>query len=148
VRALFSTPDIAPTLIDAAGLPVPGEMEGRSLMPVVRDARAEWRDDLLVQISETETGRALRTHRRKYGVTAAYDHAAPAAAYREACLYDLDADPWEMVNLVGMEPFDAVVAGLRARLLGWIARVEDGATPEIVPAPRQVAASSGSTSGC
>ena len=56
-------------------------------------------------------------------MTAAYDHAAPAAAYREAALYDLDPDPWEILNLVGMEPFDAVAAGLRTRLLGWIARV-------------------------
>lgn len=135
VRALFSTPDIAPTLIDAAGLPVPAEMEGRSLLPVVRDARAEWRDDVFFQISETETGRALRTERWKYGVTAEYDHAAPSAAtYREAWLYDLEADPWEMVNLAGMDTFEGVAADLRARLLGWIERIE-GEVPEILPAP-------------
>lgn len=137
VRALFSTPDIAPTLIDAAGLEVPAAMEGRSILPVVRDARADWRDDLLIQISETETGRALRTQRWKYGVTADYDHAAPgAASYREAWLYDLEADPWEMVNLIGMDAFEPVVADLRARLLDWIRRIE-GVRPEIVPAPAQ-----------
>lgn len=137
VPALFATPDIAPTLIDAAGLEVPAEMEGRSLMPVVRDARADWRDDVFFQISETETGRALRTHRWKYGVTADYRHEAPdAVAYTEAYLYDLDADPWEMVNLIGMESFAPIVADLRARLLAWIGHIE-GATPEILPAPEQ-----------
>jgi len=138
VRALFSTPDIAPTLIDAAGLEVPPAMEGRSLMPVVRDARAPWRDDVFFQISETETGRALRTHRWKYGVTAEYDHDAPAAtSYREAYLYDLEADPYEMVNLAGMAAFAEVAADLRVRLLRWIARIEDGQVPEIVPAPER-----------
>lgn len=137
VRALFTTPDIAPTLIDAAGLPVPEEMQGRSLMPVIRDARADWRDDVFFQISETETGRALRTRRWKYGVTADYDHDAPAAArYAEAYLYDLDADPWEMVNLAGMDAFDTVSADLKARLLAWILTIE-GETPEITPAPRR-----------
>lgn len=136
VRALFSTPDIAPTLIDAAGLEVPTTMEGRSLMPVVRDARAAWRDDLFFQISETETGRALRTHRWKYGVTAAYDHDRPRAdSYREAYLYDLDSDPYEMVNLIGMNAFNDVVEDLRRRLMDWIARIEEAHVPTIVPAP-------------
>ena len=39
VRALFSAVDVAPTLIDAAGLAVPDGMTGQSIMPVVRDAR-------------------------------------------------------------------------------------------------------------
>ena len=32
--------DIAPTLLDAAGMPVPDSMKGRSLMPLLRDAEA------------------------------------------------------------------------------------------------------------
>lgn len=137
VKALFSTPDIAPTLIDAAGLAVPAGMTGSSLMPMVRDARNTWRQDVFFQISESETGRALRTHRWKYGITADYDHNSPdAEAYQEVYLYDLDADPYEMVNLIGMAPFDTVVADLRARLLGWIDRIE-GKQPEIIPAPMQ-----------
>lgn len=137
VQALFSTPDIAPTLIDAAGLDVPDTMTGQSALPVIRDARNQWRDDVFFQISESEAGRAIRTHRWKYGVTADYDHDSPdAPSYREAYLYDLDADPYEMVNLIGMKPFATVIDDLRARLLGWIARIE-GKTPEIVAAPDQ-----------
>ena len=133
VRALFSTPDIAPTLIDAAGLDVPQSMTGRSILPVVRDARAAWREDVFFQISETETGRALRTHRWKYGVTSAYDEDfARSDTYREAYLYDLDADPWEMVNLIGMPAFREAADRLKTRLLAWIAEVEDGHAPEIL----------------
>jgi arylsulfatase A-like enzyme len=138
VRALFQTLDVAPTLIDAAGLEVPKAMSGRSILPVVRDARAPWRDDIFIQISESETGRALRTHRWKYAVTAPYDRdRASAASYREAYLYDLDADPYEMVNLIGMEVFRETCDRLKSRLLDWIARIEDGASPEIVNAATQ-----------
>jgi arylsulfatase A-like enzyme len=132
VRALFSTVDVMPTLIDAAGLEVPDGLSGRSIMPVVRDARAAWRDDIFFQISETETGRALRTHRWKYGVTSEYqEDAARSDVYRESYLYDLDSDPYEMVNLVGMTAFREVADDLKQRLRRWIAEVEDGHAPEI-----------------
>ncbi|ANG63478.1 arylsulfatase [Marinobacterium aestuarii] len=132
VRGLFGTVDVAPTLIDAAGLEVPNSMVGKSVLPLVRDARAPWRQDLFFQISETETGRALRTHRWKYGVTSDYDrHHAGAEIYRESYLYDLDTDPYELVNLIGMAPFRELADQLKERLLAWIAEVEDGSRPVI-----------------
>lgn len=138
VRALFSTVDVMPTLLDAAGLEVPDGLAGTSIMPVVRDARNPWRDDLFFQISETETGRALRTHRWKYGVTSEYQDTAPRSdIYRESYLYDLEADPYEMVNLVGMTVFRGVADDLKARLLKWIAEIEGGHAPEILNAPER-----------
>lgn len=135
IRALFSTVDIAPTLIDAAGIGVPEHMSGRSLMPLVRDARAPWREDVFFQISETETGRAVRTKRWKYGVTADYDAALDhAETYREVFLYDLESDPYEMVNLIGMEVFRPVCDDLKARLLEWIGEIEQR-RPQISEAP-------------
>ena len=142
VRALFSTVDVAPTLLDAVGIPVPAEMAGSSIMPVIRDHRAPWRRDVFFQISETETGRALRTHRWKYGVTSQYNEDLPSSnIYRESYLYDLDNDPYEMVNLIGLTSFREVADDLKARLLDWIDRIEDGQKPEICDAkpryPRQ-----------
>lgn len=86
---------------------------------MVRDARAPWRgEDLFFQISETETGRALRTHRWKYGVTSEYHEDAPRSdVYREGYLYDLRSDPYEMVNLAGMRVFRELCDQLKARLL-------------------------------
>ena len=135
VRALFSTIDIAPTLLDAAGIAVPASMEGKSILPVVRDKTAPWRSEAFIQLSESQTGRALRTQRWKYSVTAAYDHhRASAERYAEDCLYDLDNDPYELVNLAGMAPFRAVADDLKAKLLDQIGRVE-GECPTIADAP-------------
>lgn len=131
VSALFSTVDVAPTLLGGAGIDVPESMMGRSILPVVRDARAPWRDDVFFQISETETGRGVRTKRWKYAVTAPYDeNRQDAEVYREVYLYDLDNDPYELVNLAGMSTFRPVADEMRDRLLGWIDRVE-GKRPTI-----------------
>lgn len=135
VRKLVNTTDIAPTLIDAAGLEVPETMQGRSILPLLRDPRSEWREESFVQISETETGRAIRTDRWKYGVSAAYSPDQEAAdTYEEVFLYDLDSDPYELVNLIGMPAFAEVVADLKTRLLAWIARIENRA-PTVIAHP-------------
>jgi hypothetical protein len=68
-------------------------MTGTSILPVVRDHRAPWRQDVFFQIFETESGRALRTHRWKYGGTSEYDQDLPRSnVYRESYLYDLEND--------------------------------------------------------
>jgi N-sulfoglucosamine sulfohydrolase len=48
-EALVSTIDILPTILDAAGLPAPSPMHGRSLRSVLADPRAPWRDYLVTE---------------------------------------------------------------------------------------------------
>ncbi len=137
VRKLVSLIDLPPTLLDAAGIGVPNNMQGRSLMPVLNRTDDTWPDDVFVQISEAETGRAIRTARWKYAVTAADADAwqqPHAERYTEAHLYDLDADPYELENLVGVEAFAGVCDELRGRLLARI-RAAGEAEPVIEPAP-------------
>ncbi|MEU7740762.1 sulfatase-like hydrolase/transferase [Nonomuraea sp. NPDC049158] len=128
--------DLPPTLLDAAGLPVPENMQGRSFLPLLSDARAPWPDEVFFQVSESEVGRGIRTSRWKYYVVAedADPVASPASAhYREQALYDLDSDPHELVNLAGHRSHLEVAAGLRARLLRRIVAAGE-AEPVIEPA--------------
>ncbi len=138
VRQLTSLIDLPRTLLDAAGLTPPPAMRGRSVLPLLTDpaARKTWPDDLFVQVSESQVGRALRTARWKYGVFApgADGNTQPSAAsYQEQYLYDLRADRYELVNLAGSRAHDSVAARLRRRLLRHLAAVE-GSEPTIVPA--------------
>ena len=141
VRELVSLVDLPPTLLDAAGLPVPPEMQGRSILPLLRGERAGWPDDVFVQISESQIGRAVRTRRWKYSVVAPGkdgNSAAGSDAYAEDYLYDLQADPHELVNLIGFESHGAVADALRERLLRRMVAAGEEA-PTIVAAPPQPA---------
>ena len=120
MQELVSLVDLPPTLVEAAGLEVPSSMQGRSILPLVRGRREGWPEEVFVQISESQVGRAVRTRRWKYGVEAPGQKGGevPAAsAYREQFLYDLQADPYELENLIELESHQEVAAVMRQRLL-------------------------------
>jgi arylsulfatase A-like enzyme len=137
VEQLVSLVDLPPTLLDAAGLPIPATMEGRPLLPLLNGQDAEWPEEVFIQISESQVGRAIRTRRWKYGVNAPDKHGwqdAGSDHYEEQYLYDLASDPYELQNLVGQEALAEVAADLRARLIARMVAAGE-ATPTIAPAP-------------
>ena len=133
---LVSLIDLPPTILDAAGLPVPETMEGRSIKPLVRREITDWPEEVFVQISESQVGRAIRTHRWKYAVTAPEKDGGKdsnSESYTEVELYDLECDPYELTNLIGLESHREVTQTLRERLVRRM--VAAGETePTIVPA--------------
>jgi arylsulfatase A-like enzyme len=137
LRQLVSLIDLPPTLLDAAGIPVPSHMQGRSLLPLLRGERAEWPEEVFIQISESQIGRALRTARWKYSVVApgVNGNSAPGAErYVEEYFYDLEADPHELTNLVQQAAYSAIKAHLRERLLArMVAAGETAPTIETAP---------------
>ena len=131
VTAPVTTVDLPPTLLDAAGLEVPASMQGRSVLPLLRGAPpGAWPSEAFVQISESQVGRAVRTPRWLYAVTApeADGWSDPSAArYAEDCLYDLRADPDQLTNLIHSAAHREVAAALRERL---IRRMVEAGEPE------------------
>src|SRR5262249_44561787 len=57
VPELVSQVDLAPTLLEAAGVTVPASMQGRSYLPLL-DRKTDWRNEVFIQISESMVGRA------------------------------------------------------------------------------------------
>jgi arylsulfatase A-like enzyme len=113
-------------------------MDGASLLPLVRGEPDDRPDDVLVQISESQVGRALRTPRWKYAAVApgADGWTTPAAdRYVDSHLYDLEADPHELRNLVDSPAHREVLAQLRARLVERI--VEAGEARPVIEQPRE-----------
>ncbi|MBC7234811.1 MAG: sulfatase-like hydrolase/transferase, partial [Chloroflexi bacterium] len=120
VDELVSLIDVPPTLLEVAGIEPPREFHGHSLMPLVRGEKVNWPQEVFVQISEAQVGRALRTKRWKYGVDAPdrdgrRDPDSPV--YVEQYLYDLEADPHERNNLVGDPRYRQVADELAERLV-------------------------------
>ncbi|HUT33104.1 MAG TPA: sulfatase-like hydrolase/transferase [Planctomycetota bacterium] len=122
---LILNADIAPTLLDLAGLPIPENMHGRSLVPLLKGQAEGWRKSVLYEAIKPELGSwpilAVRTSRWKYIQT--FKPPRPdTLAFEE--LYDLENDPGEMRNLAAAAEHKAVLEDLKAQLASLVERVK------------------------
>lgn len=138
IQPLVSLIDLPPTMLDAAGIPVPANMQGRSILPLLRGQRADWPAEVFVQISESQVARAVRTRRWKYSVIAPDKQGVTdmnSDRYTEEFLYDLQSDPDELANLIDFESHRPVADVMRQRLLRRMEQAGE-TVPTIAPPPR------------
>jgi arylsulfatase A-like enzyme len=109
--------DIAPTLLELAGISVPQNMQGRSMVRLARGEDTGWRKDWLYEYYEYPESQRVRPHR---GVrTERHKMIHYYTAPEEFELYDLGNDPGETQNLHG----DPNYASLEKELLARIAEL-------------------------
>jgi arylsulfatase A-like enzyme len=108
--------DLAPTLLELAGLEPSASMQGQSLAPLVHGDSRPWRTDFFYEhlfehprIPRTE---GVRTEDWKY---IRYVDAEPAIEE----LYDLRRDPQELDNLAGRSEWEPVLERLRRSWEEW-----------------------------
>lgn len=142
ISELVSLIDIAPTLLDIAGIKIPSHMQGLSMVNLVKGNNGfgnnfNWRDEVFIQISEECVGRAVRTKRWKYSVSAPDKDGfkeSNSNIYKEEFLYDLKADPYELTNLIGWKAYRSVSKVMKDRLCKNIEKIE-GERPKIIESP-------------
>lgn len=130
-KRMVSLMDIPSTLLNAAGIAVPGDFCGAPLQA----ANAQnWTDSVYMQISESHTGRAVRTERYLYAVGApGATYSQPYAdEYMETYLYDNERDPYQRVNLVRDPAYAQVRDEMRTRML---AHMKAAGEPDAVIRP-------------
>jgi len=119
--------DIPVTIMKLAGLTPPEDVFGFDLSEYANDENAKIRDDVFIQISEIEVGRAIRTDRYKMHVTSC-DGSGPlnahAVKYKYVYLYDLEKDPGEHLNLIDNPVYKGVIKDLTIRIKKHILDVE------------------------
>jgi arylsulfatase A-like enzyme len=138
---LVANVDLAPTILDLAGLPVPESMQGRSVAPLLRGQRpADWRTSVYYRYYHDPGHHNTRAH---YGVRTATHKLIHYWKQDAWELYDLVRDPTERHNLLfdDNEAQRPEVATVFAALRAEIARLQqeygdDGlyADPETWPA--------------
>lgn len=108
--------DIAPTLLDLAGIPVPSDMQGVSMKKLLATGRDEsWRKEIYYHYYEKSFG--LTQH---YGVkTDRYKLVHFYGPINTWELYELKQDKMEMNNLADDPRYQQIVQELKARLRFW-----------------------------
>ena len=112
--------DVMPTMLELAGLEAPANLHGRSLMPLLRGEKADWRKSFLYEAPTSVLGSrpllAVRTERWKLVRTCDGKELAPGPEPAFEELYDLQADPEEMANLAGQPAHAGTARRLAAEL--------------------------------
>lgn len=111
---MVSNVDFAPTFLEAAGVDIPKEIQGRSMMPLLKDPKATVRNSAYYHFYEYPGEHSVLKHfgirTSRYKLIRFYDH----KNFWE--LFDLQTDPTEMKNLYGQKRYAAITADLKKQL--------------------------------
>ena len=116
IEAMVQNIDVAPTVLEAAGVAPPqdAEMDGRSFLPLLGGKQVPWRDHILYEyhwewnFPATPTLFAIRTGRYKY----IYYH----GLWDDDGFYDLETDPLERHNLIHVPAFRKRIEVMKRQL--------------------------------
>lgn len=122
--------DLAPTLLDLAGVEPPAVMQGQSVLPLFRADKPVWRDSFLFTywrdlMPNLPRMLSVRTKRYVYSTYPDVDDIDE--------LYDLERDPYEMQNLAKSPEHADLLKKMQAKLE---ADKATWAYEDIVPRPR------------
>jgi arylsulfatase A-like enzyme len=115
--------DIAPTLIELAGGRPGAQIQGASLLPLLRGEHRDWRKSFLIEYWAENaypwlvgmTYKAVRTDDLKYV------HWVNRGACGELDeMYDLGRDPYELANVIAQPAYAGAREALRAELRGLV----------------------------
>ena len=106
--------DFAPTFLEAAGVKVPAELQGRSLLPVLRGKTpADWRSSMYYRYYHDPGDHNTRAH---YGVRTSTHKLIYYWKKDQWELFDLVRDPNELHNLYGQPGQEKLTETLKAEL--------------------------------
>lgn len=115
IPQLVQNIDYAPTFLELAGVAVPSDIQGESLLPLLKgEEPKDWRDALYYHYYEYPAEHAVKKH---YGVRD--DRYKLIHFYDDIDqweLYDLQADPKEMHNLYGQPGYEEATQRMMAKL--------------------------------
>ncbi len=122
--------DIGPTILAAAGLPVPPDMQGVSILPLLEGRQKNWRTATYYHYYEFPAEHSVRKH---FGLrTERYKLIRFYGELNTWELYDLDKDPKEMKNLYGQKKYEELTREMKAELNKLVTQYKDTGAAEVL----------------
>ena len=124
IPELVQNIDYAPTFIELAGAEIPDDIQGVSLVPLLKGEHPDtWRDALYYHFYEYPAEHMVKRH---YGIrTDRYKLIHFYNDIDEWELFDLRSDPQELHNLYGQKGYETVTKDLKSRLLDLQEQYDD-----------------------
>ncbi len=108
--------DIAPTMLEFAGAPVPDNLHGRSLLPVIDNTVTDWRSSFLIEYYSDTVFERIVTMGYKAVRTDRYKYIQYMDLEDMDELYDLADDPFELKNVVDDARYEEALRAMQAEL--------------------------------
>ncbi len=115
IDELVELRDILPTFLDVAGIPVPEEMDGMSMLDLIKGKKDTWR-----KVLDMEHGQCYWSENSWTGLTDSQYKYIYFNATGEEQLFNLEIDPGEEVNLAQMEEFKDILLGWRQKMINHL----------------------------
>ena len=123
--------DYAETFLDLAGAKIPSDMQGRSLVPLLKGERpADWRTSIYYHYHEYPSVHMVARHN---GIRTSRYKLIRFYQFDEWEFYDLEKDPDELTNLYGSAEHAATIAKLKKDLGALVTRYGDDTDMSVMP---------------
>jgi arylsulfatase A-like enzyme len=121
--------DLGPTLLDAAGIKAPSDMQGKSFLPLVKDVAKKGRNAMYYHYYENGE-HSVSPH---FGIsTGRYKLIRFYTRVNGWELFDLEKDPSEMLNIYGKKGNEKITSELKKQLAQLIDQYEDVEAKQIL----------------
>ena len=119
IKEMVLNVDIAPSILEMAGVKKPKQMQGTSFLPIMKGNTVQnWRKEVFYEyywenpFPQTPTQYAVRTDRYKF--------IRSQGVWDIDQLYDLQQDPYELNNLIRKPELQELAKDLNKRLWDWL----------------------------
>jgi N-acetylglucosamine-6-sulfatase len=118
IPELVQNIDIAPTILELAGIKTPDDMDGISFLPLLKEEKSHWRDRVFYEyfwerpFPHTPTVFGVRTNKYKYMTF--------HGIWDIDELYDIENDPEEKHNLIKSPDHQELIKDLNGRVYAWL----------------------------
>jgi len=158
LECLSSNVDLVPTILDYLGIKIPDNIDGISLMPVVKDGKKQIRECIYTELTYHagyDPMRSIRTNKYKYirsfEVRPFYFPVNVDASFSKGLFkqmgyfdrlrpfeffFDLEKDPLERKNLINDPEYRVIIDGFRKQLISNMKKTKDPLVLGPVPLPK------------